>query len=331
MWLAVLGSGVIKMSNYFLVKNSSTDSVLIDDTYVNLCLSRKFKANTLPVVTLTESAGYLVKGNPQLRKIDLYGGECVAAVGGYVNRRCPYFVFNCLKKNGSVIEVEHFLCSADTTNHFRDKSFPLSYNYPDDEPTNIASSYYVPDDLYVYTFSKSNSEIIYVSTLPASGNSEKRYCVTTGVNTGKTYIWSGSAWIETTNAATAEKVGFQVFNENGQTVFDSRFKYLDALDVNQTTRVSEKYDTNIAIAVADITPNIEYGTQMDLATGKTYKMFYAVGSVLFEGNYTSPSGSHYDKCHTGRGSRLFYRAEASQSFSRSTSHKTYMTIDVTGY
>ena len=122
-----------------------------------------------------------------------------------------------------------------------------------------------------------------------------------------------------------------MFNENGQTVFDSRFKYLDALDVNQTTRVSEKYDTNIAIAVADITPNIEYGTQMDLTTGKTYKMFYAVGSVLFEGNYTSPSGSHYDKCHTGRGSRLFYRAEASQSFSRSTSHKTYMTIDVTGY
>lgn len=44
------------------------------------------------------------------------------------------------------------------------------------------------------------AEIVPVTTLPASGNPNKKYLVTTGTDAGILFIWTGSAWQETADS-----------------------------------------------------------------------------------------------------------------------------------
>lgn len=44
------------------------------------------------------------------------------------------------------------------------------------------------------------AEIVPVTTLPTSGDPNKKYLVTTGTDAGKLFIWTGSAWQETADS-----------------------------------------------------------------------------------------------------------------------------------
>ena len=241
-----------------------------------------------------------------------------------------------MKRNGTYSEVKLFVCSAQIVNGWLDGTGGyLNYDV-DNELTNIPSSYYVPDDLYIYTFSMSNTEIVYVSALPSSGNSTKRYCVTSGVNTGKTYIWSGSAWIETTNVVTAEKLGLQVFNANGEAVFDSRFKYLDVLDSNWSVKAPDTFETDRAIAIADLSPNFGYGSSYDNNGARCFA-YGCGGHILFEAGYQSKRSGPpdpFEKCHVGAAYRQLYtEAYTPSDWGTGTGIQgdKYMVLDVTGY
>lgn len=296
------------MEKYFKAYKSTFDSVVIDDSYKNLCLSRKILASSLPIVTLTEANGYMVKGNPQLREIELIGDECLVAVGGYTDKNCFYFNWSCPQKVGSEIKIKHFLCSASTVNGISDR-LPQYDTDRDTQPTNISSSYYVPYDLYIYTFSPIN-EIVSVSSLPTTGNSNKKYFVTSGANAGKVYVWVNSSWVELTNAAVGnrDKCGLQIFNASGDVVFDSRNKYFRCLigRYSGTTGI----DNDVTYAIANVDPyvqiyNYEVGSE---SLFDRRARCYIGGAVMFDSNYISQRwpGEPWGNPHVGGGWRVTY-------------------------
>lgn len=66
-------------------------------------------------------------------------------------------------------------------------------NTPLANATNDAFIDYIMNNLeFLYKLAKAG--IVPVASLPSSGDSSKTYLVTYGVNAGKCYIWTGSAW-----------------------------------------------------------------------------------------------------------------------------------------
>lgn len=295
------------MDKYFAayIDYFGSDSIMIDDSYTNLCLSRKIPASTLPVVTLTESAGYMIQGNPQLREIELIGSECFVAVGGYTDKNCFYFNWNCLQRTGSEMIAKNFLCSASTVNGYS-AGVPSQETDRDTQPTNIPSSYYVPNDLYVYTFSPIN-EFVSVSSLPVTGNSNKKYLVTSGTNAGKVYVWVNSSWVELTNAVVGnrDKCGLQIFNASGDVIFDSRNKYLKCLIASNGMSIGISND--VTYAVANVNPYLRIGNWNSSGTPSTWTAkSYIGGAVMFDSTYVSNRrpGVPWGKPHIGGGWRI---------------------------
>ena len=276
------------MKKYFSVYNDK-DKLLIDDKYINFGLSRKIKASTLPIVTVDESS-YVTKGSNQFREISLTGDEIFAAVGGYTNRRCPYFIFNCLKKSGSELQPKHFICAADVVNGYFDRIYPDIYLHYDRDNEYLATqSYYVPDDLYVYVFSKSPTP-------------------------------------------TSEKIGFQIFNENGETVFDSRNKHLKVVDASYDVYADHRLPIDKALAIADTDLYMLY---TNFVSGLPQRCHIG-GHVLFESGWQSQrSGpTPYETPHAGIGMRVLYTNSTSSGEDVKVGEynaPNYMVIDVTGF
>lgn len=282
------------MNNYFLVSNDVNGNVSIDDSYVNLCLSRKIAVSALPIVTVSDSSGYFVKGSNNLREITLTNDEIFAAVGGYTDRRCPFFIWHCLKESGQEYEIKHFLCPAGRINGDLDMFIPALCSPSgdtDNEETGLSSDY-APYDLYIYTFSKNNN-------------------------------------------SNQERLGFQIFNENGEIVFDSTNKYLNAIRSSFDISPYLDFPNDKALAVIDVEPFGYYDNVSGTATG--YEGYFAAGHVLFESGWQSRrSGTTpFPKCHIGMGVRQLYnppyRARERYQFNAGGSMPHYIVVDVTGF
>lgn len=273
------------MNYYFYAKNNFIDRSVIDETYKNYVLSRKVLAKNLPIVTVSESAGYAIKGSAQMRKIELQGDEFFAAVGRDYNKRLVHYVFDCFKSDNGSMKAEHFVCSAQYIRAGIEPFFhPDNWiDSPRTETTGI-QPYDVPDDLCVYIFSK-----------------------TTGFS--------------------AEKAGFQILSATGNVIFDSRYKYLDVI-CNGYPIYSEEFNliNTKKVAIASSCSGLCFG--MGVASSGGYLM--NDGAVLFEKNYTNPTGTVYPTISIGAGARIldYNQNYHIQIFGRGT---YYFVIDVNGF
>lgn len=271
------------MYKYFEVNNSINNKLLIDDTYTNLCLSRKIAASSLPVVYVSESYGYVIRGGGYFREITLNGDESYIAVGGYTDRRCPYFIWHCLKQSGSGYEIKHFLTAASVINGSNERMNVsiLAGSDRDNENTNLPSDY-VPNDLYIYTFSKNNN-------------------------------------------SNQENLGFQVFNENNEIIFDSTNKYLNVFRSNYDVSAYKALPTDRALAVIDAEPYIYYETY--------FGGCYIAGHVVFESGWQDYRGNVYTDCHVGFAIRntLYETGSGGKVIIGDGNSPHYVVIDVTGF
>lgn len=271
------------MNKYFEVINSVNNKISIDDTYKNLCLSRKILASSLPVVYVSESSGYVIRGGGYFREITLNNNEFFAAIGGYTDRRCPYFIWHCLKQSGSGYEIKHFVSAASVINGQWDRVYAdiIAGTDRDNESTGLPSEY-VPNDLYIYTFSENNN-------------------------------------------SNQENLGFQVFNENGDIIFDSTNKYLNAIRSSYDVRAYLGFPNDRALAVIDVEPYADFITR--------FGGYYIAGHVMFESGWQGHRGGVYETCHVGLGIRNTYSATSPNEYAiiGNTNSPHYIVIDVTGF
>lgn len=270
------------MYKYFEVTNTIFDTVSIDDTYTNLCLSRKIAASSLPTVYVSESSGYVIRGGGYFREITLNSDELFAAVGGYTDRRCPYFIWHCLKQSGSGYEIKHFLTAASVINGSKSRmSLDIISGYDKDNESTGLSSDYAPSDLHIYTFSKNNN-------------------------------------------SNQENLGLQVFNENGDIVFDSTNKYLNV--IRSSYEISSVYCPNDrALAIIDVEPYAYFMTR--------YNGYYIAGHVMFESGWRNYRGGVYPNCHVGFAIRNTYSGTSpTENVTIGDNNSPhYIVIDVTGF
>lgn len=88
----------------------------------------------------------------------------------------------------------------------REGAYGQETPFVDDKGTGWSD--YVNNNLE-YLNNVATGEIVPVATLPSSGVTGKRYLVTSGTNAGKLYIWTGTAWVETQDAASRAEAAAQ--------------------------------------------------------------------------------------------------------------------------
>lgn len=144
------------MNHYFYALNARLDRSVIDENYTNYVLSRKLYAKDLPIVTVSEADGYLIKGSLQLRHVELQGDENFVAVGRDFGERMVHYIFKALKHDNGYLKMEHFVCAAEYINVNNSPGYhPWNWiNSQYTEQTGIQYPYVVPDDLCVYIFAK---------------------------------------------------------------------------------------------------------------------------------------------------------------------------------
>ena len=203
------------MNKYFYAQNSWVDRSIIDDNYKNYFLSRKLYAKDLPIVTVSEANGYVIKGSVQLRSIELQGDEFFVAVGRDFDKDMYHYIFSCFKYDNGELKIKHFLCAAQYVNLYEDtRHGPAQWMDSDRTEQGIQYAYTVPDDLCVYIFSKTPkavTERFGFQVLKPSGNTS-------------------------------------------EVVFDSRYKYLDVICESHDARGSNVLDLigtkKIAVGIA---------------------------------------------------------------------------------
>ena len=203
------------MNKYFYVYNDFFSRSIIDDNYKNFTFSRKILAKDLPIVTVSEANGYIIKGSLQLRYVDIQNDESFVAVGRDFGERMVHYIFKALKRDNGSLKMENFVCAAEYINSWYGPN-SLPYNWINGNKTistGIQYPYTVPDDLYVYIFAETPravSENFGFQMLKPSGNSS-------------------------------------------EVVFDSRHKYLDVICLNEPYDSNESYlidNKKIAIGTA---------------------------------------------------------------------------------
>ena len=283
------------MANYFLVYHNSGDSVVIDDTYINLSLSRKIAVSSLDVVTISESEGYVIKGSLQVRKVpDLIGDETIVAVGGYTNwfgsKDCPHFILNCLKQEGQEYKVKRFVCAADVINGDSNRLSESIYSDSHTIQTGLASDS-APNGLYIYIFAKTPG---YVSQ---------------------------------------ENFGLQIFNANHETVFDSRYQYFNAVQVGFWGSGHFTTLNNISeYAIADICPWMTLTDKYEGAVGQTYTFCCTGGHVLIGRGWQGRSSYPSQYPLVGTGMRTILKQLGGSGFNTEIgADNNYIVIDVSGF
>ena len=161
----------------------------------NLCLSRKVKASDLPVVTLSPGSGSWVLGSFKVRQIALQQDEVLAACGRSQGEQyCPYAITYGLQGigNGSPTIKPYLFAARKITPFIGPHTSWMWWNDSNTIDTGITDSSSVANDLYVYIFKRSTD--LNLNTLDSN-----------------------------------EKFGLQVFDGNGDALFDSRVKTMRVL------------------------------------------------------------------------------------------------------
>ena len=163
-------------AHYFSVKNPN-NTIVIDDSYKNLYLSRKIAANTLPMEWISWNTGCYMRGSFLARRIDFLSDrdEIFAAVAAPAGQECNFFIFNSIMGNVN----KAYLCAAQRVSPYG----PTYWESASTTITGMNDTSYVPDGIDVFVFSKSKR-----------GN--------------QVY----------------ENAGLQVFDANGNCIYDSRYK-----------------------------------------------------------------------------------------------------------
>lgn len=164
-------------------------NLVINEHYKNLFLSRIIAGNTLPLEYMNWNNNCYMIGNFLARRIDFLPerDEVFAVVAAPAGQECEFFIFNSVMGNIN----KAYLCAAQ-------RVYPSDFGgstYQWDDPndtivTGMTDTRDVPSGIDVFIFAKSDKD--------------------TSDPTGK--------------KQTPEKAGIQIFDENENCVYDSRFK-----------------------------------------------------------------------------------------------------------
>lgn len=257
-------------------------NILINRSYNNLYLSHKYKASDLPVSTISSADGSWIMGSFQARKIPMYDGEVLVAAGVSAGKPCPYMInYGLAGVSGSSVTPHPYLFAARKT-FGRLQTSAIPVFW--DNPKMI-------DDTGI-TDTSAVSDDLYV------------------------YVFARSA-----NSAMSEKVGFQVFDENNQLIYDSTKKSMRILRFETESDEYERYyyPENKKIAIAPCGIGL-------LGTGILNSGFYVMGVGTCEETLVTSGEKVLVTC-TG----AIRMPAPSGTYSWTMANLAYIALDVTGY